>query len=340
MSVKLSAFVWDGCASAGMKLSAVAIMARLADFSSDDGVCWPSIETIARQLGAGESTVRTTIAKLEKEGWLSRKQRRNGNRNASNMYQLNVEKLYASAQSHLSDSDPSKSDASKFEGSKSDPSKFSKKTIFDPSESGGDPSVNSKQDPSDKKPTCPPAEQPDPEVVLTDAAKQVLGYLNQVTGSRYQVSKTSLENIRARVGEGFTVEELCLTVDYLNAKWGEDLNMAEYLRPVTLFQPTKFPGYLEGARKWSTAGRPVMRDGKWVKANGEALSGDNSERDAAYRRFIGSALPSKNPSAIEQQVRKEASKAGLKQANASFAISRWNSIWKECAQRQNGGKAA
>ncbi|MEC5321492.1 conserved phage C-terminal domain-containing protein [Brenneria populi subsp. brevivirga] len=340
MSVKLSAFVWDGCASSGMKLSAVAIMARLADFSSDDGVCWPSIETIARQLGAGQSTVRTTIAQLEKDGWLTRTQRRKGNRNASNMYQLNVAKLYAAAQSHLSDSDPSKSDTSNSDTSKFDPSKSSKKDGFHPPESGGDPSVNSKQDPSDKKPTCPPAAQTDPDVDLTDSAKQVLRYLNGVTGSRYQVSKTSLENIRARLGEGFTVEELSLTVDYLNAKWGEDLNMAEYLRPVTLFQPSKFPGYLEGARKWSAAGRPVQRDGKWVKANGEALSGDNSERDAAYRRFIGSALPSKNPSAIEQQVRKEASKAGLKSSKPEFAISRWNSIWKECVQRQNGGKAA
>lgn len=59
MSTKLTGYVWDGCAASGMKLSSVAIMARLADFSNDEGVCWPSIETIARQIGAGMSTVRT-----------------------------------------------------------------------------------------------------------------------------------------------------------------------------------------------------------------------------------------------------------------------------------------
>ncbi|MHA6496759.1 baseplate J/gp47 family protein, partial [Escherichia coli] len=63
-----------------MKLSSVAIMARLADFSNDEGVCWPSIETIARQIGAGMSTVRTAIARLEAEGWLTRKARRQGTR--------------------------------------------------------------------------------------------------------------------------------------------------------------------------------------------------------------------------------------------------------------------
>lgn len=92
MSTKLTGYVWDACAASGMKLSSVAIMARLADFSNDEGVCWPSIETIARQLGAGVSTVRTAIAKLEADGWLSRKARRQGNRNASNVYQLNVAK--------------------------------------------------------------------------------------------------------------------------------------------------------------------------------------------------------------------------------------------------------
>ena len=276
MSTKLTGYVWDACASSGMKLSSVAIMARLADFSSDEGVSWPSIGTIARQIGAGESTVRTAIAQLEKDGWLSRKQRRNGNRNASNVYQLNVAKLQAAAFSHLSDSDASKSDASKSDPSKFEASKNSKKGSFDPSESGGDPSVKPTTDPSDKKPSCPVALQPDPEVLITDQAKQVLTHLNQVTNSRYQVSTTSLQNIRARIGEGFTVAELVLVVDYCNAKWGDDLNMSDYLRPQTLFQPSKFPGYLKSANSWDKANRPVSVDGKWQREDGIFKSSFNS----------------------------------------------------------------
>ncbi|EBA4008612.1 TPA: conserved phage C-terminal domain-containing protein [Salmonella enterica subsp. enterica serovar Weltevreden] len=274
MSTKLTGYVWDACASSGMKLSSVAIMARLADFSSDEGVSWPSIGTIARQIGAGESTVRTALAQLEKDGWLSRKQRRNGNRNASNVYQLNVVKLREAAFSHLSESDASKSDPSKSDASKSDPSKFeasksSKKGGFDPSESGGDPSVKSKQDPQvTSKPSCPVAAQPDREVLITDQAKSVLSHLNQVTNSRYQVSTTSMQNIRARIGEGFTVEELSLVVDYCNAKWGDDLKMSDYLRPQTLFQPSKFPGYLKSANNWDKAGRPERVNGEWAREDG------------------------------------------------------------------------
>ncbi|MEF9890819.1 conserved phage C-terminal domain-containing protein [Citrobacter sp.] len=256
MSTKLTGYVWDGCAASGMKLSSVAIMARLADFSSDEGVCWPSIETIARQLGAGPSTIRTAIAKLEKDGWLTRTQRRNGNRNASNVYRLNVAKLQAAAFSQLSDSDTSKSDASK-----TDPSKSGKNGGFDPSESGGDPSVKSKQDPQvTSKPSCPVAAQPDPEVVITDQAILVLTHLNQISGSRYQKSKTSLENIRARLREGYSVADLQLVIDLKHEHWHENDEQYQYMRPETLFGPKKFESYLQSATRWEQKGRPKRAD--------------------------------------------------------------------------------
>ena len=261
MSTKLTGYVWDGCAASGMKLSSVAIMARLADFSSDEGVCWPSIETIARQLGAGPSTIRTAIAKLEKDGWLTRTQRRNGNRNASNVYRLNVAKLQAAAFSQLSDSDTSKSDASKFDTSKTDPSKSGKNGGFDPSESGGDPSVKSTQDPQvTSKPSCPVAAQPDPEVVITDQAILVLSHLNQISGSRYQKSKTSLENIRARLREGYSVADLQLVIDLKHEHWHENDEQYQYMRPETLFGPKKFESYLQSATRWDQKGRPKRAD--------------------------------------------------------------------------------
>jgi uncharacterized phage protein (TIGR02220 family) len=264
MSTKLQGYVWDVCAAAGMKLTSVAIMARLADYSNDDGVCWPSIETIARQLGAGESTVRTAIGKLEQDGWLSRQQRRKGNRNASNVYQLNVQKLQAAAFSHLSESDASKSDGSNSDASKSDASKSGKNGGFHPSESGGDPSVNSTTDPSDNKnPSCQVAAQPDREIVLTDLAIEVLTHLNQVSGSRFQKSRTSLENIRARLREGYSVSDLKLVIDLKHEHWHENDKQYQYMRPETLFRPSKFEGYLQSATRWEAKGRP-SRD-SWDK---------------------------------------------------------------------------
>ncbi len=306
MSTKLTSYVWDGCASSGMKLSSVAIMARLADFSSDEGVCWPSIATIARQIGAGESTVRTAISALEKDGWLTRKSRRQGNRNASNVYTLNVQKLRAAAFAHLPDSDTSnpdasKSDPSKSDASESDPSKFdasesSKKGGFDPSESGGDPSVNTTTDPSDKKPLCQVAaqpddevvEEPDPEVLITDQAILVLNHLNTVAGSRFQKSKTSLENIRARLREGHTVEDMILMVDYKHVHW-EGTTQYDYMQPTTLFRPTKFEGYLHSAARWNAKGRPAREtwDSHRKPKNDTAFKATHSQVDYSLPENAG-----------------------------------------------------
>ena len=146
----------------------------------------------------------------------------------------------------------------------------SKRTDVIRSKCTDDPTENTTESTTEitGKDSCPVAVQPDRDVLITDQAKQVLVHLNQVTNSRYQVSTTSMQNIRARIGEGFTVEELSLVVDYCNAKWGDDLKMSDYLRPQTLFQPSKFPGYLKSANNWDKAGRPERVNGEWAREDG------------------------------------------------------------------------
>ncbi|HEC5313544.1 TPA: helix-turn-helix domain-containing protein [Citrobacter freundii] len=171
MSSKLQGYVWDACAVSGVKGTRLMVMVRLADYSSDDGKSYPGIKTIARQLGAGESTIRTAIAELESEKWLRRENRRNGNRNTSNMYFLNVEKLeeialrersairldrrknnhFDQSDSDVSDSDKSDFDASEMSDSSAlDPSDSGKNNHFDPSDSGGHDPQGLKHDPQVK----------------------------------------------------------------------------------------------------------------------------------------------------------------------------------------------
>ncbi|EOX8040428.1 TPA: helix-turn-helix domain-containing protein [Proteus mirabilis] len=163
MSNKLTGYVWDACAVSGVKGTKLMIMVRLADYSSDEGIAYPSVETISRQIGAGISTIRNACNELENDGWLVKKQRRNGNRNASNLYFLNVDKLEKIAleenaklrkqreklsNSHHPDSD--RSDSDRTENDKNirfDPPESGVQGGFHPPESGGDPQVNSKHDP-------------------------------------------------------------------------------------------------------------------------------------------------------------------------------------------------
>jgi uncharacterized phage protein (TIGR02220 family) len=187
------------------------------------------------------------------------------------------------------------------------------------------------------KTSCQPAAQTDAEVEITDQAKQALKHLNQITGSRYQPANSSLENMRARLREGHTLEELQLVIEYKQVHWGDSPKMAEYLRPATLFQPAKFEGYLLSATKWAKSGRPICVNGKWT-ADGE-VEVDTAERDAAYRRFISGVAATKVPSELEKMVCTEASKASVRSMRSDFAITTWAKIWKECAQRQQGVKA-
>ncbi|WP_432782152.1 DnaT-like ssDNA-binding domain-containing protein [Klebsiella michiganensis] len=94
MSSKLHGLVWEGCAQAGLNISRVALMARLADYSNSDGVCWPAIETLMIEIGArSETTVKAGLKELVKDGWITKTERKVGGRNLTNIYQINIEKL-------------------------------------------------------------------------------------------------------------------------------------------------------------------------------------------------------------------------------------------------------
>ena len=70
-------------------------------------------------------------------------------------------------------------------------------------------------------------------------------------------AKSTLQNINARLAEGYSVADLQLVIDFKREHWSANLKMAEYLRPMTLFAPQKFAGYLAGAQRWSS--RSVAR---------------------------------------------------------------------------------
>lgn len=303
MSVKLSAYVWDGCSAAGLKGNKLLIMLRLADYASDEGIAFPGIDTISRQLGAGRSTVIALLSELARGGWLEKQERRLGQRNMSNLYILNVAKLRKAAEkgcqslhnhqgpesglskvqglkTGLSENQGPKSGPSEPQGLKIGPSEYQgpesglsdsqgpksersenpKKRHSHRPKTGPDPSVNSKHDPSDLKPLCPVSPKPDPEIEITDHAIRVLNHLNRVAASRFQKSRSSLEYIRARLREGYSVGDLELVVDYKHEHW-RGTRLYDYMQPRTLFRAGKFEGYFSSAIRWNARGR-LPRD-KW-----------------------------------------------------------------------------
>ena len=89
-------------------------------------------------------------------------------------------------------------------------------------------------------------------------AVEILGVLNATAGRNYKPVKANLEMIEARLKEGATAEEIKAVIGRKCSQWGGDEKMAEYLRPATLFNRTKFAQY-QG--ELGSSGRPEwMRD--------------------------------------------------------------------------------
>lgn len=127
--------------------------------------------------------------------------------------------------------------------------------------------LNNKQTKQVKDPVtnpCPVSGETGPHQESEPAgADVVIDHMNQTTGSRYQKKPTSKKPINGRLSEGFTVEDLQLVVEFKYQHWGDNPEMAQYLRPATLFGTDKFNGYLMAAKRWHEIGRPKCVNGEW-----------------------------------------------------------------------------
>lgn len=74
-------------------------------------------------------------------------------------------------------------------------------------------------------------------------AKSVLDYLNEKTHSGYRPVASNLRLVRARLAEGFTVDDVKAVIDRQVGRWRGDPKMEPYLRPKTLFAAGNFANY-------------------------------------------------------------------------------------------------
>ncbi|HFI0682466.1 TPA: conserved phage C-terminal domain-containing protein [Streptococcus suis] len=72
----------------------------------------------------------------------------------------------------------------------------------------------------------------------------IVDYLNDKAGTSYRhTTRDTQDKIKARVKEGFEVNDFKKVIDNMVDEWGNDQKMKVYLRPATLFGP-KFESYL------------------------------------------------------------------------------------------------
>jgi DNA-binding transcriptional ArsR family regulator len=68
----------------------LAVFLCLALHINEEGLCWPSIDTISKETGYGKDTVYAALKSLEKMGFIARKKRRDedGAKLSTNLYQI------------------------------------------------------------------------------------------------------------------------------------------------------------------------------------------------------------------------------------------------------------
>ncbi len=124
-----------------------------------------------------------------------------------------------------------------------------------------------------------------------------LDLLNSLAGTTWKAGKKYGGDLRARLRDGYTLEDLCRVIRLKVAQWKGDPHMAQYLSPTTLFRPSNFERYLEETRSVHTRsqGPPLRRDplGRVSSVDAARLLRNQAER---LRRGDGGG---EQPSAAE-----------------------------------------
>ena len=107
-------------------------------------------------------------------------------------------------------------------------------------------------------------------------------FLNPVRPYSARTKKT-IESVNARLKEKYTVDDICLVIEYKTVEWKGNPKMEPYLRPETLFGTQKFEGYLVAASNWKAKGKPEFKNRN--HANGNHSTASNVTGDATVGAF-------------------------------------------------------
>ena len=72
---------------------------------------------------------------------------------------------------------------------------------------------------------------------------EVLDYLNLKAETRYRKVENNFKHIKARINDGFTIDDFKAVIDKKCAEW-KGTEFEKYLTPETLFRPSNFEKYL------------------------------------------------------------------------------------------------
>lgn len=133
------------------------------------------------------------------------------------------------------------------------------------------------QTPIDEPQPLIPEPQASTQPKKPDPTEEVVNHLNHRLGTKYKpTTQATRKLIKARLKEGFTVEDMKLVIDKKAAEWVGNPKMAQFLRPDILFG-NKFEGYLNS--------KAVSGNGKTAMQYNNTVQQPISPAEAEYLRF-------------------------------------------------------
>ena len=158
--------------------------------------------------------------------------------------------------------------------------------------------INRTEEDIDKLSSSEPNSDPEPEQKSQKIPyEKIIDYLNRKTNSHYRpTSKATKRLIKARYNEGFTDADFKTVIDKKCTEWLQDANMAQYLRPETLFG-TKFEAYLNQPDtgpipRRNFGNKPVRKVTDWGQVQQQLQQQSQTvpqmtqeERNAIFREF-------------------------------------------------------
>ena len=91
---------------------------------------------------------------------------------------------------------------------------------------------------------------------VVDTINKVIEYLNLKSGATYTDNKSNSDCIAARIHDGFTISEFKVVIDKKCKQW-IGTTQEKYLRPITLFQASKFENYLNEPETKDNGKQPI-----------------------------------------------------------------------------------
>lgn len=80
---------FDSIYAADLPHRAVTVYMYLKERANRDGVCWPAVSTMSRELSLSRSTIQRALRELERTGWLNKEPRwRENGSSSSNLYRI------------------------------------------------------------------------------------------------------------------------------------------------------------------------------------------------------------------------------------------------------------